>query len=402
MSQTRTVLSVFGLAPIRIGGMEIFAHELSRQLAEKDWHSVLCFLRNPDSDDVRRFLELPNVTLETLNDPCVPSLAVLRGMVRILAKHKPEILHLHFTPNVSPYPWLARLAGVKKVIITDHSSHPVGWTASKHPVWKRALSRAINAPLTSVVCVSEFKRSCLIAKGGLSAHQISCVCNGVNISRAAKGEKYAEQFRRRHAISQDSIVFMQVGWMIPEKGFVELLHAGKLAINRNPNIHLVLVGDGPCLQEYIRLAESLGIGDHVTFTGLVQDPLAEGTFAAADIVCQLSQWEEAFGFTIAEAMASGKPMIASRVGGIPEVVLDGVSGFLVDRGDVTTTTERMLLLAADRDRRILMGRIGQHACKEKFDVKKNVSKLLQFYDLPEKSRNADLPLESKISVGRAD
>jgi glycosyltransferase involved in cell wall biosynthesis len=123
---------------------------------------------------------------------------------------------------------------------------------------------------------------------------------------------------------------------------------------------------------------------------LVQDPLAEGVYAAADIVCQLSQWEEAFGFTIAEAMSAGKPLIASRVGGIPELVSDGVSGYLVNRNDVATTAERILLLATDSARRIMMGQNGRHACEERFDVRKNVAQLVELYALSENSRGKDI------------
>lgn len=397
MSQRRTVMSVFGLAPVRIGGVEIFAHELSSQLAEKDWHSVLCFLRCPQKDEVRRFLELPNVTFETLDDPCAPSLAVVRRMARLLARHRPEVIHLHFTPYVSPYPWLARLAGVKKVFMTDHASHSVDLVVSQHSLWKRVLSRLINAPLTKALCVSEFNRNYLFTKGGLSPSRIACVSNGVDLSRATKGVKHAEGFRRRYGIPHDRIVILQVGWMIPEKGFAELLHAAKLAISGNLNIHLALVGDGPCRQEYLRLAENIGIGDRVSFTGLVQDPLAEGVYAAADIVCQLSQWEEAFGFTIAEAMSAGKPLIASRVGGIPELVSDGVSGFLVDRGDTATTVKRIQLLATDPERRIVMGQNGRRSCEEKFDVKKNVAKLLQFYALSENIHGKDVHIDLEVS-----
>jgi glycosyltransferase involved in cell wall biosynthesis len=79
-------------------------------------------------------------------------------------------------------------------------------------------------------------------------------------------------------------------------------------------------------------AEAMGLAAHITWTGLVQDPFAEGVYDVADIVCQLSEWEELFGWMIAEAMAYKKPIVATRVGGIPELVEDGVTGFLVERG----------------------------------------------------------------------
>lgn len=388
-SMAKKVVSVFAVAPIRIGGSEAFAREMSRQLGEKSWQSVLCYCSAPQGA-VRSFLELPNVLFETLEDPSVPSLGNLQRLALILARHRPQILHLHFTPYVSPYPWVAKLLGVSHVFLTDHASHPAGWVASRHPAWKRVLTRMINSPLTKALGVSKFKRDCLTKKGGFPANRIAFVYNGVDLCRAAEGARRAEAFRNKYAIGHDRIVVLQVGWMIPEKGFAVLLHAARLAIARNPRIQLVMVGEGPCRQEYVKLAETLGIRDHVCFTGLVHDPLAGGAYAAADIVCQLSQWEEAFGNSIAEAMAAGKPLIASRVGAIPELVSDGISGLLVDRGDITTVAEQILTLATDRARRVIMGQRGKASCEKRFDIRRCVAQLLQHYDLSH-VRPADFP-----------
>ena len=119
--------------------------------------------------------------------------------------------------------------------------------------------------------------------------------------------------------------------MIPEKGIDDFLQAGKLAVTKNGNVHFVLAGDGSSRDQYVQLVERLGLADHVTFTGLVQDPMGDGLFDAADIVCQVSRWQEAFGLTIAEAMSAAKPVIGTRVGGIPELICDGQTGYLVDR-----------------------------------------------------------------------
>ena len=85
----------------------------------------------------------------------------------------------------------------------------------------------------------------------------------------------------------------------------------------------------------------------MTFSGQVQDPLGEGLYGASDIVCQVSRWEEAFGLTIAEAMASARPVIATRVGGIPELVAHGEYGYLVERGDYADLADKIVLLAED-------------------------------------------------------
>jgi glycosyltransferase involved in cell wall biosynthesis len=118
----------------------------------------------------------------------------------------------------------------------------------------------------------------------------------------------------------------------------------------------------------------------------VQDPPVRGVVRCRDIVCQVSRWQEVFGFTIAEAMACGKPVVATRVGGIPELVQDGETGFLVPRGDVAQIASRILNLLADRDLRTRLGEAGRRVASERFDLKTNVIQLLQLYGLTGPSR----------------
>src|SRR5262249_31552242 len=151
----------------------------------------------------------------------------------------------------------------------------------------------------------------------------------------------------------------QVSWIIPEKGIGDLLEAWRLVLEKHRKAHLVVVGDGPARDDYVRVAAGMGLEDHITWTGLVRDPLGEGVFAAADVVCQVSRWEEVFGFTIAEAMACGRPVVATRVGGIPELVEDGRTGFLVPRGDIHGIASRISALLADAGLRARMGHAGR-------------------------------------------
>jgi len=114
---------------------------------------------------------------------------------------------------------------------------------------------------------------------------------------------------------------------------------------------------------------------------MMDDPFGEGVFHAADVVCQFSQWEEVFGWMIAEAMAHAKPVVATGVGGIPELIVDGVSGYLVARGRTDLMSERVLDLLKDDQARTRMGQIASEIVQTKFDLQKNVMQLVQSYGI---------------------
>ena len=371
-------VSVFGVKPFRIGGTETFARELSVQLEEKGWRSILCFLSEP-SEEVRKFLSAPNVSFEVLEDVTDVKWHSVRRLHQIVRCHRAELLHLHYTGFLGFYPWAARLQSVKRIFFTDHSSRPAGYRPRRASVVKRLISRVVNNPITKVISVSRYGQHCLTTLDLLPKERHELVYNAVDLSRVEKNRGRGDEFRERYGIPGDRIVVVQVSWMIPEKGVPELLEVAAELVAQHPNVHFVLVGEGEHRQKFMKQAEQLGLIGHVTFTGLVEDPFGEGVYEAADIVCQLSAWEELFGWMIAEAMAFGKPVVATRVGGIPELVEHRVSGLLVDRGDKRAAVAAFAELAGDSNLRKSMGNSGAAIVREKFDLKQNVQKLLQLY-----------------------
>ena len=377
-----TVVSVFGVAPIRIGGTETFARELSQQLAQQGWDSVLCFQSRP-SAEVASFLDLPNVTLEVLDYSSDFSLAAFVSLARLLRRYKPDILHLHFIGFLSPFPWLAKLLAVRKIFFTDHSSRPKGYHAHRGPFWKRQLTRLINYPITKVICVSKFGCHCMKTLDLLPSERYELVYNGVDITRVNDDAARGAEFRQRFGICADSKVVIQISWIIPEKGIADLLEVARLLVARDAKAHVVIVGEGPYRDQYMKEASAAGLDGHITWTGLINDPFGEGVYVAADVVCQFSRWEELFGWMIAEAMAHKKPVVATRVGGIPELVADEQSGYLVERGDASAAAEKLLKLLGDSDQRHKMGDEGKRIVESRFNLRQNVRQLLGQYGFSE-------------------
>ena len=377
-----TLLSVFDVQPRFIGGTETYARELSRQLGRQGWRSVLCFA-TPPTEEILRFLDLPNVSVEVLHDDVTRfNVRVVARVARLLRRYKPRIAHFHYVDLLSLYPWAARFLSRADVFFTDHSSRPEGERSERASLPRRCLARAINWPVTKVICVSDYGYRSLVDRGLFPERRCRRIYNGVDLSRVVESRERAVAFRERFSIPDGRTIVTQVSWIIPEKGILDLLHAAQRVVAERPASHFVIVGEGAFRHEYMAKGRELGLDEHLTWTGLIEDPFTAGVYDATDILCQVSRWGEVFGWVIAEAMAYGRPVVATRVGGIPEVVSEPESGLLIPRGDVAALTENVVALMDDPGRRISMGKAGREKVQTCFDLQKNVAQLLESYGLP--------------------
>ena len=374
------VLSVFDVEPRFIGGTESYARELSTQLGDHGWRSVLAF-STPPTGDVCRFLALQNVSLEVVEYAHGRTTRVLSQLAGVLRRHRPKIVHFHYVGFLSVYPWLARLLRAEQVFFTDHGSHPESHVNRRASLVRRWVARALNLPLSKVICVSAYGHRCFLKRGLFPPERCEMIYNGVDLGRVVESTERAAAFRRRFSIPNGRKVVLQVSWIIPEKGILDLLTAARIVAARDPDVHFVIVGDGPFRNEYAQKAAEMGLSKRVTWTGLVEDPFGAGVFDTADILCQVSRWEEVFGWVIAEAMAYRKPVVATRVGGIPELVADEDTGLLIERGDVEALATKLLTVLDSPGRRRAMGIAGRAKVDEKFDLRKNVTRLLRAYGI---------------------
>jgi glycosyltransferase involved in cell wall biosynthesis len=372
-------MSVFDLSPRRIGGVETMARELSRQLGNHGWQSVLCFKAEP-AGPVREFLSLPNVTICVLNEMARWSVKCQRRFRALIATYRPQIVHLNFIDLLSPFAATARLSGVQRVYFTDHISRPSDYAPLRSSPPKR-LAYRLAVPVEKVFCVSDFVRRCWIESCSLPSHRLATIYNGVDVERCEEFRNTRATFRRTHGISEEAIVVSQISSMSLEKGWPTLLHAAQSVLAASPDVFFLLAGDGKRRAEFEQLASSLDLGDHVRFLGLIDDPVQEGFFWASDIVCQPSEWQEAFGLSIAEAMACERPVIATQTGGIPEIVAHRKSGILFNRSDAKQLAESILELCSSAELRNLWGKAGRDICRERFDHRLNAAQTIAAYQL---------------------
>ncbi len=164
-----------------------------------------------------------------------------------------------------------------------------------------------------------------------------------------------------------------IGRLVDFKGFDVALDALALARRSVPAAHLTFAGDGPERDALERQAKRLGLEDAVTFTGLVSHEDVFGLIGESTAVLMPSRFREPFGMVAIEAAAMGRPIIASRVGGLPEVVIDGETGFLVEKDDPTALAQRLTELLADRKRLLRLGERARAATLQRFGIAANAA-----------------------------
>jgi len=353
-TKRQKLMFVLGLQPTKIGGIEKYLRYFVTTLNAAGWDTVLCF-DGPITQEYRDYFCGPFVTIERLDNQYGLGFACAGELWRLLRKHKPHTFVYAFHSVMRCFPWLARLAGCKKVFYNDHSSRAFGQRATPLRISRRIAGHILTMPLNAIVSVADFTRRTGRAFGTCAAPNF-VVRNGVEV-RPVDSQLRASM-RERFGIAKQELVILQVCFMIQVKGVETMLAAASLLLKKHAGIRFLLVGDGTELENYRQLAVKLGIEKSVIFTGLISNPTDVGIFDAADIYCQPSIWQEACPLAVLEAMSFGLPVIASNTGGIPELVHDERSGVLVPVGDQRALCRAMERLIVSPELRRRMGREG--------------------------------------------
>jgi glycogen(starch) synthase len=156
------------------------------------------------------------------------------------------------------------------------------------------------------------------------------------------------------------------GRLVADKGFDVALAAWALLRDRFPRARLVLAGDGPERARLTQQATALGILESVDFLGWVPPETLPALLNSTTIVLVPSRWREAFGLIALQAAQMGRPVVATRVGGLPEVVIDGETGMLIARDDSEALAGALALLLQHSDMAVRMGRDGRRRAQEVF------------------------------------
>jgi glycosyltransferase involved in cell wall biosynthesis len=286
-----------------------------------------------------------------------------RRVRRLVRDLQPDLLHaMHLTS----YGFLAGLCDTHPTVTsvwgTDVLEAP-GWSPLHYAITRHALARADHVTATGLRLARATLRYTPRAK------PVTVVPYGVDLARFHP---------ERNGVRQSDVVVGAVARLSKEKGLDVLLRAaGRLIADGRP-LRVVLAGDGPERARLVRLAGALGIAERVDFRGQVPHEDVPRLLADVDIFA-LPSLAEGFGVAAVEAQAMELPVVASDVHGIPDVVVDGVTGLLTPPGDVAGLAEAIDRLAGDAGLRSRMGRAGRAFVEENYRWEENAAQMERLY-----------------------
>lgn len=231
------------------------------------------------------------------------------------------------------------------------------------------------------VIISQLGRRHYVQEGLPEAHS-SVIHDGVDLE-LFDGPVDGNALRRSLGAQEDTVVVGVVSRLVPMKGHRDFLYALALVRRDCPRVRGVIVGGDverqpAYLEDLRRQARALGLADSVVFTGWRDDVLA--LTAAFDIAAQASRYQEGFGTAMMEAMALGKPVVSTAVGGVPELVQDGQTGLLVPPGEPEALACALKRLAGSAAQRRRMGSAGRRRVAQWFDQRRLVKRMEALYE----------------------
>lgn len=282
-------------------------------------------------------------------------------------------IHAHFASE----------AALVALLVSKLTGIPFSFTAHAYDIFRLNVAgerypdrrlKLLVEHASRLITVSEYNRKHFFSlTDQASADKFGVVHCGIDLERFNKFERKAA----------DSVIFLSVGRLVEKKGHEYLLRAFKCVLD-TCDARLRIVGDGHLQPALTALVDELGIADKVSFIGAVSSNVVLKEMQAADVFVLHSVTgrdgdKEGMPVSIMEACATGLPVVSTRHAGIPELILEGVSGFLVDERDVKGFAEAMRTLATSSELRIKMGLAGHAIVSENFNILQEALKLKEIF-----------------------
>jgi len=270
-------------------------------------------------------------------------------LLRLYHRRKIDIVHTHSNRDSWNASIAAKLSPNRPIVVrTRHLSVP----------FKNRL--IYNNMADQVITVGEEVRRYMTQEKGIHDHKVLAISSGVDVDRF-NPDRVRETLRDKLGIPPDALVFGTAAFFRRNKGHRFLLEAASTILGRFPAAKLLLAGDGPQKGNLLRIIDEKQLQSAVVMPGFVED--IPRLLNSMDIFV-FPSIEEAYPNAILEAMAMNKPVVATRVGGIPDILEDGVTGYLVEPENSDAIADRVIKLLSDEQLRLKIGQKGRQVALE--------------------------------------
>ena len=284
-------------------------------------------------------------------------LTALLKIYRVLRKEKFDIVHTHTSKAGFLGRLAAKLARVPIIIYTPHGHIFFGYFSSLKTKIFILLEKLASPLADKIVAKTNAEKKDYISYKITSERRLTIICSGIDLNRfkeLSSDEKL--KIKKELGIPENSLVVGTAGRLVPVKGPEFLIEASKIIVSKYPDTYFLFAGEGPLRQSLEKKACRMGVKENIIFLGW-RDDVAK-IISIFDIFV-LPSLNEGMGRVLVEAMALRKPIVASCVGGIPDLVAHGKNGFLVPPKNPMELAKHIQLLLEDRGEREKMGSAGQ-------------------------------------------
>jgi len=279
-------------------------------------------------------------------------------MVRFMQTKRFDIVHTHMAKADFYGRTAARLAGVPIVLSTVHNEDV--WKSN--PIFNN-INRLSVKFTDELIAVSESVRNYVVAIREALPEKVIVIYNGIDPDKFKRPPSSERNWV--DDIPEDIFVIVCIARLYQQKGQIYLIRAMREVVNKFPKTELLLIGDGPLEAALKKEVERLCLGNHVIFLGRMKD--VSMVLSRCNLVVLPSIWE-GFGIALIEGMANRKPVVATNVGGIPEIIEDGKMGRLVPPRDSFALANAILEIAGNKEKAERMGLLGQEKVNNTFDL----------------------------------
>ena len=374
------------LPELKLGGSEKHVIQLASGLRQRghDARIVSLFREGPLAGEAREM----GIPFTCLNLSYHWGVETFRGIWDWIHSHPTDILHTY----LFGFHLFAGLpARMSKIPVTLSSRRDVDLVQKRRHLWLENLG---NLFVDHVICCSRAVEVWVLDRERIRSEKVSTIYNGVDLG-FFKGSADGLRIRREFGIPKHAPVVGTVANFSPKKAYADLLEGIELILEKNPAVWFLLVGRGPLECEIKEKAQSLPRSQQVIFTGSRSD--IPDLMSAMDLFVFVSLWE-GLPNVLLEAMAMGRPVISTAVGGVPELIEEGKEGILIPPRNLQTFSRAVFELLGDYKRAQAMGLQAQEKIRREFGMERMVSEYENLYlSLLSKSGEASETLPASIS-----